>query len=297
MTSLLPAPPLPQDDSARHFAQAAERLLFQTQFEVHGQPCRLLEIEFYWHHPGHPDPFCHRHPLQLVPGRWYFHRIGEAYRGGSFKGMDITFSDGQSWGGILLRGLQLPDGTSISGPSRLVDAVLRLTGQRHVAELDRLLQGRHAEDATAPLFLRRTPAAEAEGKSDVPAAETMYATARVGLTLRRERACPTGLRFFARPYRFLIQPRALAAGRPQLILALHLQGHTPARIQAITGSPAAAIRRYLHAYQRGLKTQPTRDQFQTFLRRPWTGQDWCFLCGLLTQIELWSDAELARLLA
>ncbi|MEJ5276705.1 MAG: hypothetical protein WHU94_12415 [Thermogemmata sp.] len=293
--SLVPPPPWPTEDPQRHFAQAAERLLFQTRLEVLGQPCRLVEIEFYWYSASHPDPFCHRHPLQREPGRWYFHRMGEAYRGGSFKGLDITFSDGQGWGGILLRGLQLPDGTITSGPSRLVDAVLRLAGQRQAADLDRLLQGRHAEDVTAPLCLRRSSEAEGQGKPGDASIREMYATARVGLTLRRERACPAGLRFLLRPYRFLIQPRALAAGRPQLILALYLQGHTPDRIQALTGTPAAAIRRYLQAYQQGQKARPTPAQFQALIRRPLTGPSWCFLSGLLAQLEAWPDAALARL--
>ncbi len=296
--SLVPPPPLPTDDPDRHFAQAAERLLFHARLEVLGQPCRLVEIEFYWYSADHPDPFCHRHPLQREAGRWYFHRIGEAYRGGSFKGLDITFSDGQGWGGILLRGLQLPNGTIVSGPSRLVEAVLRLAGQRQVADLDRLLHGRHVEDGTAPLCLRRISEAEGPGKpGDTPIGEKMYATARVGLTLRRERASPAGVRFLLRPYRFLLQPRALAAGRPQLILALHLQGHTPDDIQALTGTPAAAIRRYLDAYQKGQRARLTPAQFQALIRRPLTGPSWCFLGGVLTQLQARPDAELARFFA
>jgi hypothetical protein len=31
-----------------------------------GEPHRLVEVEFYYHGEGHPDPFAHRDPLTLV---------------------------------------------------------------------------------------------------------------------------------------------------------------------------------------------------------------------------------------
>ncbi|KXS19038.1 hypothetical protein M427DRAFT_181607 [Gonapodya prolifera JEL478] len=97
---------------------------------------RLAELEFYLHRePDHPDPFSHRHPDQRSRGRWYFHKLGGSYRGGTWKGLDITFggrqgstesgSDGSdgaggtkeedgndTFGGLLIRALE-PYGTLV----------------------------------------------------------------------------------------------------------------------------------------------------------------------------------------
>ncbi|MCS7020650.1 MAG: hypothetical protein NZU63_02345 [Gemmataceae bacterium] len=284
---LLPAPPPPVSNPCPLFAAAAQRLLKQSQLWVARHPCRLCEIEFYWYASEHPDPFCHRHPLQLQQGRWYFHRIGSAYRGGSFKGLDVTFSDGHRYGGILFRGLQLPAGHIVSGPSRLVDTILQLTGYRHVAELDARLQQYHAEDPDAPVTLRPT---------EQPLTVPVYATARVGLVLRHDRVSPAGLRFFARPYRFLIHPRALAAGRPQLIVALHQHHSPPSLIHTLTGSPQRTIQDYLDNYEKGKQCRTPARYLVPLIGRPLHGRQLCLLYGLLAQLCDYPDDHLDRLL-
>jgi hypothetical protein len=73
---------------------------------------RFEEIEFYCHSGIHQDPFAHCNPIQQSFGKWYafvsfnclalhfnswnfffryFHRNGNNYRGGSYKGVDLTF--------------------------------------------------------------------------------------------------------------------------------------------------------------------------------------------------------------
>jgi len=39
------------------------------------------------------DPFTHKDPLQQTCGQWYFHKIGAQYKGGTYKGLDLTFGD------------------------------------------------------------------------------------------------------------------------------------------------------------------------------------------------------------
>jgi hypothetical protein len=259
-------------------------LLQHVELVIAGQRCRLCEIEFYLYSCDHADPFCHRHPLQQQHGRWYFHRVGSAYRGGSFKGLDVTFANGGGFGGILIRGVQLPDGTIVSGPARLVDVVLRLTGCTTVAALDARLQPRQADDPRNCLFLQPAPQPVLQ----------VWSTARVGLTLRRERASVAALRFWARPYRFLTQPRALAAGRAQLIIAWHQQGKTVDQIQQLLGTPARTIRNYLDAYLAGRHhPQPLRAIAAGFARSL-AGPALCYVYGLLDQLQHYSDAELAR---
>jgi hypothetical protein len=260
--------------------------LLHAELLVAGQPCRLQEIEFYWFSPEHPDPFCHRHPLQRHHGCWYFHRVGSAYRGGSFKGLDITFSDGQGFGGILLRGLLRPDGSVISGPSRLVDFLLQATGFPRIVDLDTCLQHHpvvlleaswpnRSEPPAAPLILRSTA---------TPLAWPIYATARVGLTLPPHHLDPATLDFFGRPYRFLTLPHTLAAGRPQLIVALHQSGLSPQAIRSLTHSPLPTIHRYLHAYHTGYYTSDSAALATLLHRRPRSATHLCQLYGFLARL-------------
>lgn len=95
----------------------ASYLLTRTHLVVAGDIYYLVEIEFYYYNQQHPDPFTHKDPLQLTCGRWYFHRQGNKYRSGSFKGIDLTFGDGETFGGILIRSIAAPDNTIIDGPT------------------------------------------------------------------------------------------------------------------------------------------------------------------------------------
>ncbi|KAJ3085695.1 hypothetical protein HK102_013922 [Quaeritorhiza haematococci] len=105
---------------------------------------RLSEIEFYFYDKcHHPDPFTHKQPQQLTRAQWYFHKQGNSYRGGTWKGLDITFgrsapssqlqgtqaktqidngkdksSQQNVYGGILLRGMEYV-GTSRDGENIL----------------------------------------------------------------------------------------------------------------------------------------------------------------------------------
>ena len=68
---------------------------------------RILEIEFYqFIEKLHPDTFTHCDDMQRECGKWYFHRSGKSFRGGTYKGLDISFGRGkQGYGGVLLRSI------------------------------------------------------------------------------------------------------------------------------------------------------------------------------------------------
>ncbi len=294
---LLPEPPPPGVDPSDHFARLAERLLGQAELCIAGQAARLQEIEFYWHAADHPDPFCHRDPLQYEPGRWYLHRVGSGYRGGSFKGLDFTFGNGIGSGGVLIRGIVLPSGRVVSGPSRVVDAILELTGTADVATLARRIQLRRVDDPDNLVHLRPAATPTSAGRpapaaTPAPAAirgpaatstlaatpappPAVFATPRVGLSLHGTRTTPQACYYWSRPYRFLTLPRALRAGRLQLILALYCQGYTPPAIAAICGSPVPTVERYIRAYRRGRRLR----QPATLFRRSPRPEELCLLYG------------------
>jgi hypothetical protein len=231
-------------DFAPWFAAVADHLLNRTDLVVNGAPYRMAEVEAYYHGPGHADPFGHRDPVQVHMGRWYFHRTAGVYRGGSFKGLDFAFGSPGVFVGFLIRTVVAPDGTFVVGPSLTVDHVLAKTGATSPAELDARIGTRTVWDETSPLRVRESPQ---------PRAQAGYATARVGLSLKRARGEPDMPAFLMRPYRYLTEPR-IAKGKPQTVIALHQRGGTPDAIRELTGSPRRSVEAYLAAYTAGLSS-------------------------------------------
>src|SRR4051812_41318439 len=196
------------------FGAIAGRLLNGVRLIAGGEPHRLVEVEVYYRSGDHPDPFAHRDPIQLQCGKWYFHRTGGVYRSGSFKGVDLTFGDGKAHGGVLLRGLETPDGKLIDGPSLLVDYLLAMSGKRDVTTLDLAIADRPAWDAGSPLRL------EAVKEEQRP----VFTCSRVGLSLRRMKPTAGNVGYLLKPYRYLTEPRRTAKGKVLLVLGLHRRG-------------------------------------------------------------------------
>ncbi|PIL37700.1 hypothetical protein GSI_01394 [Ganoderma sinense ZZ0214-1] len=154
------------------FRKIATELLHNYRIEVKSKKgtdqLELLEIEFYLYKTGcHEDPFTHASPEQAQRGRWPPSRSLEeglpttvthnGYRGGTRKGLDVTLgrappaltskffptpdppidegSDIIRGGALFRSARRVSDGKVISGPSLLVDEVLRLSGAREIAEL------------------------------------------------------------------------------------------------------------------------------------------------------------------
>jgi hypothetical protein len=225
------------------FDRIAQEVLNGCRLVVARQRYRFTEIEFYYFADIHADSFTHRDPLQREHCRWYFHRTGGVYRSGSFKGMDLTFGDGQAMGGILIRGLETPTGDLVDGPSLLVDHLLDATAAGTVAALDKAIAGRSAWDADNPLRLEAVPPDD-----PVP----VYRCGRVGLSLKRATPERGDMpRFLMRPYRYLTEPRRIKKGKIYLILALHAQGKPMAEIQRVTGTPGGTVARYIKDFEAG----------------------------------------------
>lgn len=226
------------------FAALADRLMNGCDLVVAGTRYRFAELEMYYSGGAHPDPFAHRDPVQLEYGRWYFHRTRGAYRGGSFKGLDLALGNGTDFFGVLIRTVVAFDGTLVHGPCVTVDHMLERTKTASVAALDGLINGRNLWDTSAPLHV--VEVAE-------PRAAPVFATARVGLSLKRAEGKVDAPRFVGRPYRFLTEPRAVSKGRPQLILALHTAGRAPDQIAAVTGVARKVIDKYIADFARGTR--------------------------------------------
>ena len=238
------------------FTRIAEQLLYGSRLMVGGQPYRLVEVEFYYWSKAHPDPFTHRDPIQFHIGHWYFHRTHGVYRGGSFKGLDLTFGDSDTSGGILIRGLETPNGALIDGPSLCVDHLLDATGAATVAELDQAINKRLAWEEENPLFLKHQETHDAQSWIRSP---------RVGLALRRVTSRTDSTRFLMRPYRYLSEPRRTKKGKPHMVLALHAQGKSTEDITQLTNCPQRIVERYIAEFEAGRKDADFSPYFGVYL--------------------------------
>jgi hypothetical protein len=252
------------------FFTLAQRLLFGCRLVAHGVPLRIVEVEAYYHGPGHEDPFAHRDPVQLTPGRWYFHRTGGAYRGGSFKGLDVAFGDAvtNAFGGMLIRGVELADGTLIDGPSLTVDCLLKLTGCRTAAELD----AAHGERPAWEPGVLQLVASSGSSRGD-----TTHSL-RVGLSLKKRRYTPDdpAFSFLFRSYRYLSEPVRTKKGKPHMVLPGIASEYVPDELNVVTGCPVAAILRYAAEFTAGRTlTSP-----EPFYGRELSTADLCKLYGL-----------------
>ncbi|ESK87714.1 hypothetical protein Moror_1845 [Moniliophthora roreri MCA 2997] len=265
---------------------------------------RVMELEFYWWKTGcHEDPFTHGSAEQRFSGRWYFHRAPKkstdssrsltsstGYRGGTRKGLDLTFggpvtttvsspyfsqseettqtmSDAsENHGGILLRSLRrIPDDTVISGPSLLVDEILRQFGSLRIADVvDGCWNGNISafrnEEKGDRMFWRQVPTSELGGEIQI------YRSPRIGLDLSHPGTSPEAshprVEFLGRRYRYFVEPNLLTAnGRPQTFLgvlkhAAPLSGGgsrclSRKRMTELTGITDQSVANYLGYYLEG----------------------------------------------
>ncbi|KAG2374403.1 hypothetical protein C9374_010973 [Naegleria lovaniensis] len=210
-------------DFEEAFASIAHYLLNHVELVAKGKTFRLAELEFYYTcAPVHNDPFNHCHALQTTKGEWYFHQSpsklnNDNYRGGNYKGLDLSIGCAKFKGGILIRSLiRCSDNKFIEGPSLCVDEILSLyscntihefvmkhfPNQKHFNALD--------EKSTVHLRVCATP------KSD-----SFIRSARVGLTLKQQRSKKERIEFIFRPYRFCLRPEKVKKGKHLMAIVLY----------------------------------------------------------------------------
>jgi len=111
-----------------NFNDIANKILNERVLSVNGKLYRIAEIEFYLHNENHPDTYVHCNQDQLLHKCFYFHKFGNGtYKGGTFKGMDITFGDESSdtYFGILIRAIyDIEEKQMIEGPCNTVNRIL-----------------------------------------------------------------------------------------------------------------------------------------------------------------------------
>ena len=88
----------------------------------------MIEIEFYICNDNHKDIFTHCHKDQKKMLTWYFHQMSNkdhSYKGGTFKGLDITCGFDNGYAGVLIRSIMNETTNQvIEGPCKVVNEFL-----------------------------------------------------------------------------------------------------------------------------------------------------------------------------
>ena len=210
------------------------------------------------------------------------------YRGGTRKGLDLTIGSGHITspyfkntivdtpssrlrGGILLRTLRRSsDSTVISGPSLLVDEILRLSKASRISELVEQKWGRSTSafpvvstkgnSSPTSLYLRPKVSNEQDGKS------VIYRSSRVGLDLSHpsttESSTDPRVIYISKLYRYFIHPHLLTSnGRGHTFLGIYRScldsgqsdDHILREIIRLSGLKEQKVVKYLADYNAGLQ--------------------------------------------
>jgi hypothetical protein len=246
---------------------------------------------------GRSSPsFLHIGPTKAPSIFRYFHRVPRhngsvssgppAYRSGSRKGLDLTIGTLNSpdssttqpvavRGGILLRTLRrVSDSTVISGPSLLVDELLRASKADDIPELVNEKWKGDISAFRAPSPDDRDPGSNpltlfVGVKEPTSSPPQIYKSPRIGIDLSHPstRLDPSNprVRFVSKPYRYFVLPHLLTAnGRGQTFLGVHnhcvnvlqisKKSLLAGKIASLTGVQQKTVDKYLETYQDGLAT-------------------------------------------
>lgn len=168
-------------------------------------------------------------------------------------------------GGILLRSLRrVSDSLVVSGPSLLVDELLRCSGCPGISELvtEKWLGEISAFRVPSSENSASTPAVLFIGSKQTHTSTQIYKSPRIGIDLSNPSSSDRRVQYVSKPYRFYILPRLLTAnGRGQTFLGVYdhcvdtLQVSSSSlagKIATLTGLQLQTVDKYLKAYQKSL---------------------------------------------
>jgi len=229
--SLLQQVPETKEACGAWFRTCADGLMNNFELVVAGSKIfRFCEIEFYYNdHNVHQDTFIHGSDMQFKTAcHWYFHTAGPsgAYKGGSFKGLDLTFGvPNKIPGGILLRSMEeVANGEVVEGPCMLVDRLLKENQKAAIVDLVKTGFSLRATDVNPYMYIRPSKSL----------GRVLVGSPRVGLTLKKHDAFKET--FVMMPYRMTSLTSQIKKQRQTIIIALHSQGRSTSEIMALTSA-------------------------------------------------------------
>lgn len=171
---------------SERFAARAIELITKKGLLINGKMYEFAELEFYEHSSEHPDPTVHCHPDQLTNECWYFHRTSKKsdakYRGGTFKGLDMTFGAAPDrYYGVLIRAIFSPETGMISGPCNTVNHILKSYGVASIEELVGVMMGSSFQQPLSNTVNHRGLVVVDRTNDHYSLAEQIYCGPRIGL--------------------------------------------------------------------------------------------------------------------
>eukprot|EP01022_Parablepharisma_sp_SALTPOND_P028905 TRINITY_DN71_c0_g1_i2.p1 TRINITY_DN71_c0_g1~~TRINITY_DN71_c0_g1_i2.p1 ORF type:complete len:1405 (+),score=173.34 TRINITY_DN71_c0_g1_i2:13186-17400(+) len=229
-------------DFPRIFDALAEEVLNGCMLVVCGKQLRFREIEFYINHPNHPDKYTHSDEDQKRPGCWYFHKYGKSYKGGTYKGLDISIGGKNHYGGILIRSLLNKEtGEIIEGSCLCVDHIIKII-EKAFPGTDAIVKivghpnyKEKVLDQTGLIHIER-----------MPEKVKYYKGPRVGLG-------PKYPEYLNKLYRYVVLPAKVKKGKDTLIKAMLEEGIDKREVQRLTGSTLATVDKVIAEAKKGEK--------------------------------------------
>lgn len=218
------------------FELFATHLLNDCVMYVGTQKYLLEEVEFYYHTDSHKDSYVHQIQDQKTSQQWYFHKYKTGvYKSGTYKGMDLTFGNAKTYGGILIRAIQnVGSGEYVIGPCNVVNHILK---QLSISDVQDLVSGMKSSDAFSDKNLFYL-------KKEKGTNNTIFKGPRVGLSAKYPQ-------YMFLNYRFLKSPNVTLKYKDTLVSVLHNSGMQPTEIQNLTGISKATITKAIGTYENG----------------------------------------------
>jgi hypothetical protein len=229
------------------FDKIARALLNYTVLEVANFQYKITEIEFYFQNSFFKDPFVHCDERQKSSNEWYFHRRGSGYKDGNYKGLDLTFGTNDSFGGILIRGMERTDNSSYSdGPSKVVDEILKQLGTVKVIDSAPKIESFPASSLDGILRLKEV---------DEEVLKLPIKSPRVGLPYNKQEQ-NLRTQYVAKDYRYHTAPLKTTRHRHTMLLALYQQGFDVKKAAHLIGIRDSEAAKYVFNFQRGQERDP-----------------------------------------
>lgn len=217
------------------FKTFASCILKQFKLNIGEKICSIEEVEIYYNSNAHKDEYVHNNKDQLTNGKWYFHQYHNgSYKGGTYKGMDITFGNGKDiYGGVLIRSIMNEnDNEFITGPCNTVNYILKQFEHNEVKELVKTMKSLDIFDKKNPFHITI---------SNNNTNEKIFTGPRVGLSLKYPE-------YLLKEYRYLKQPCKIQKYRSTIISSLYKGGAKDDDIITLTKLSKVSVKKAIKEF-------------------------------------------------